>query len=83
MNMLQLHDASVVLARRKGEMHVDEATVGRVWEYETGALKPDEIVALFRHLFMTGMIWDLPTVYLNHAGEMFNRGFFNSPKGTN
>lgn len=62
-------------------MNVDTATIGRVWEYETQQMKPEQIVALFRHLYTSGMIWDLPTVYLDRAGEMLARGYFDI-KGT-
>ena len=64
-------------------MNVDSVTLGRVWAYETGQLKPEEVIALFKDLFDSGELWNLPTIYLTHAGEMFTRGYFDKPKGTN
>lgn len=50
--------------------------IARVWAYETGQLKPEEIVTLFHDLWKSGDIWLMPTKYLDNAGEMMTRGYF-------
>lgn len=64
-------------------MRVQETTIARVWAYETGQMKPEDIVTLFRDLYRSGELWDLPTRYLDYAGEMLTKGFFNTGAGAN
>lgn len=49
--------------------------LNRVWDFEDGSLTGQAMVEWFGDLINTGLIWQLPTYYLDNGAKLIEKGY--------